>query len=113
MDLLREHVEEIRQLCFGEMRRLRAGSDVNAGVLAAPRDRTMGFHVCMLDLVRVVRAFIDRVGFGKPFRHVSDFALDLHENIVFRILNAGFSADSGVQNWRIRLHSFFGVEHRG
>ena len=113
MDLLREHVEEIRQLCFGEMRRLRAGPDMNARVLASPCDRTVGFHVRVLDLVRVVRAFVNRVGVSEAFCHVADLAFDLHENVVLDILNTGFGADTRVQNRRPGLHGFLGVEHGG
>ena len=52
MDLLREHLEEVGELVLGEVRRLRAGADMDAPVLASPGDRAVGFHVRVLDLGR-------------------------------------------------------------
>src|ERR1041385_5215005 len=113
MNLIREHVEQISELCSRQMRRLCAGPDVNAAIIAPPCNGTVGLHVRMLDLLGVVASFIDRVGLCKASFHIAYLTLDLHENVVLGILNTGLRASSGMQNRSTRLHCLVRIKNRG
>ena len=69
--------------------------------------------MCACWIFGVERAFIDGVRFGKSPVTSPVSASIFYENVVFDILDAGFSTNAGVQDSRTGKHSLLGVEHGG
>src|SRR6266403_3882898 len=106
MDLSGEHAEEVCKLVLRKMRCLRTGADMDAAILTTPYDRAVRLHVRVLDLVRIIRAFVHGVRLGKAFFHIAHFAFDLYENIMLGLLDAGFGTSGLVENRRPGTHGF-------
>ena len=71
----------------------------------------MRFHVCVLDLVRVIRALVNRIGVGKACCYVTDLALDFHEYVALGLLNPRLGSHTRMQNWSTGLHRFLRIEY--
>ena len=111
-DFFRIEIEQIGQRPPRQERRLRARADVEPAGFVQPADRAVGFQVCVLDPLRHIGAFVDRIGRGEASFDIADVAMDLTDNVALRIVDAGFR--SLVVNDRgARPHGVFGIENGG
>src|SRR5712691_1470261 len=77
MNAVRVEAEEVAELLFGDVRRLRTSADMQPVLRVEPRNRTMSLEVRVLDTMRVIGAFVDGIRFGKAGRDVAHTAVNL------------------------------------
>ena len=79
MQVARAQAEDVAKLLLRDERRLRAGADMQAPVLAAPGDRAVGLQVDVLDARGGIGHLVHGVGGLEAVSYAADLAVDVDD----------------------------------
>ena len=88
----RIEVEQSRQRPPRQIRRLRAGTDIEPAGRVEPADGAMGLQVRVLNPLGDVGPLVANIGLGKAFIDIADMAVQFAGDIALRIVDARFRA---------------------
>ena len=83
VQVARAQAEEVAELLLRDERRLRAGADMDAAVVAAPGDRAVRLQMHVLHARGRVGPLVHGVGRGEAVRHAADLAVDIDVDVAF------------------------------